>query len=521
MRPGRHHGIRLRHASRFTLLLILLCAAGRPAAAAAWDYYGLLGLTLGRTDNPAFEGGCNPNYTPTASVCALPADDPRYDPLVCEPEIRSDAISGDITGSVQLTGGLSGTWAAGVFDLIYAPSFHIYQTGDLNELGHALLAKWRADPSPRATWGLSEDFTYTPEQEVDPNALSEGLVLLNRTTRSTNDFRASYDFETTPRTTLGGLYRWHVRSFGAERFIDSSNHNVGLRFTGRFNTRTSLGLGYEVGQFDFGDGLNPAAQRLASTSAAENHNRGRGDDDEEDDEEDDDGPFPPRVPLPPPPPEPVPVDPTDPISLAGLETPLGTVRHQAYLGYVYDTTEAEQLARPRPGRPPRERRRGVTLGLQAGYHRLIAPDAEEDGERSAPYIDGSVAWHAAALSTTMGYVRGLSDGGGAFANAESQNVYADMRFRIGTQWRADVAGSYLVHERIEFSRLGSLGDDKVRTFTARTGLGYDLSETWLMNGTLTYYRQEICGDPCSVIGHTGIPELSTYRFAVGLTWLAD
>jgi hypothetical protein len=492
-------------------------------ASAGWERFGSAGVNFGRTDNPAFEGGCNPNYNPGSSLCSLPRDDPRYDPVVCESTLSGDAIQGNFTGTVLLTGGLLGTWGGTTFDLVYTPGFYLYETGDLNKLSHALLSKWTHKTGPRGTFMLSEDFSYTPEQEVDPNALSEGRVLLQRTTRTTNDFRTGYETETTARTSLAGLYRWSVREFGSERFTDAVNHDVGLKFTGRFNSRTALSVGYGFGTYAFDDGINPSAVFQAGTTSGafiDTHRSGH---------DPDDDPFPDPGPLPLPDPDPDPDDPSpdpspDPSddfsSFEGLATPLDTVLHQAWIGYTYDTTEAQALTRPRAGRPARERRRGITLGLSAGYHRLMAPDSDE-GTRSSPYLDGAFSWHTPPVSSTFGYMRGLTDGGGAFSNAETQNIYADFRLHVASNWGAILSGSYLVNERVEFGPAGSLGDDRVRTISTRAGMEYDLSERWILNGAVSWFHQEICGDPCSVLGRTGIPELSAYRISTGITWITD
>ncbi|MGH9867855.1 MAG: hypothetical protein ACREAA_06800 [Candidatus Polarisedimenticolia bacterium] len=461
------------HSTRaLTVTLALLVAVG--PVGAGWEYSGSAGFDGGRADNPAFEGGCNPNYNPSSPLCALPTTDPRYNPAVCEPTISGDAINGDYTGHVGLAGLISGTWAGTAFDLLYAPGFYVYQTGDLNQLSHMLLSKWIHETSPRGTFVLSEDFSYTPEQVVDPNALAEGRVLLNRTTRTTNDTRVGYEHEAGPRTTLGAAYRYSIRSFGAEPYTDSQSNNVGLRFTGRVSSRTSLGVGYDFSGFAFEDGINPAAVNAGA----------------------------------------------DAPSTAGLETPVGTYIQQGWVGWGYDSTETEELRRPRPGRPGRERRRGSVLRLAGGWGRLTAPDAQ-DGTYSAPYVDGSFAWHTLPVSATIGYLRGLTDGGGAFSNAETQNIYADMRMHIAREWIGILSGSYLVNEQVEFGEEGSLGDSKVRTISTRAGVDYDLGEHWVLTGSMTWFHQEICGDPCALSGHMGIPELSTFRIVAGFVWYSD
>ena len=507
--------MRRHHPRPLVPVLILLCVAGMPARA-GWEYHGSAGLNLGRTDNPAFEGGCNPNYTPGSPLCLFPKDDPRYDPIVCEPTISGDAVSGDYTGNVLLTGIMSGTWAGSMFDLVYTPGFYLYSVGDLNEISHAFLTRWSHETGPRGDVVLSEDFSYTPEQEVDPNALAEGRVLLNRTDRLTNDARVGYDYETTARTRLGTAYRYSIRSFGSERFTDSASHNVGLRFTGRFTTRASIGVGYDISAYEFDDGTNPAAFNTFGSGGVIDPAR-------------DPGAPPPRDPSPSPIPAPAPIPTPSPLppttlaassSTAGLVTPLSTNVQTAFMGWGYDTTETEPLTRPRPGRPGRDRRRGVSLSLNGGMARLEAPDAE-DGTVTSPYVDTSIAWHTLPLSATLGYLRGLTDGGGAFANAETQNIFGDFRLHVAREWTGILAGSYLVNEQIEFGTAGSLGDAKVRTISTRAGMEYDLNEHWILNGNLTWYHQEICGDPCAVAGRTGIPELSTFRLFTGFVWYTD
>ena len=110
---------------------------------------------------------------------------------------------------------------------------------------------------------------------------------------------------------------------------------------------------------------------------------------------------------------------------------------------------------------------------------------------------------------------------------ESQQLKKYLEEEIGAKVDLSVPTIYaavveaLVNEQVEFGEEGSLGDAKVRTISTRAGVDYDLSDRWVLTGSMTWFHQEICGDPCAVAGRMGIPELSTFRIVAGIVWYSE
>src|SRR5262249_30752601 len=119
---GRHgdRPVNLRSAGGATGLVCLMgLGVSQTLAAGAWDFSGGVGVTGGRADNPGFAGFRNRAYNPSDPVCA-DTSDPNYSASVCtEKYLPRAAHSGNTTGSVRLSGSVTGTWDTTAFSLLY------------------------------------------------------------------------------------------------------------------------------------------------------------------------------------------------------------------------------------------------------------------------------------------------------------------------------------------------------------------------------------------------------------------
>lgn len=237
-------------------ILILCCfATGTLLAAGVWDFHGGAGLNAGRVDNPGFVGRNNPSYDPNAPECD--PNDVAYDPKanVCDKRISGTRRRSDTNGSLRVTGGVSGQWAATRFNLTYSPFATLYQNqSELSQVSHNLNSNWNHAYTARSTLNMDALVNYTPEQDVDPNGQSTNRIYVGRTDQLSGGLRAAYAFAATAKTTISGSYRYAVRTYGSDEFVDSTTQNAGVTWRRRVTARSFLQSGYEYGQFLYGDG---------------------------------------------------------------------------------------------------------------------------------------------------------------------------------------------------------------------------------------------------------------------------
>src|SRR5262245_39309610 len=237
-------------------ILILSClATGSILASGKWNFSGGAGVNAGRQDNPAFVSTENPSYDPNAPQCD--PNSPSYKPSanVCQELNSATNRRGDTTGAIRLTGGVTGEWATTRFDLTYSPFATYYaEQIDLSEVSHNVNSNWRHDYTARSSLSLNALANYTPEQDVDPNGLSTNRVYVNQTDQVSGGLRAQYSFLASARTTISGNYRYVVRTYGADNYVDNSTHNAGVSWQRKITAHAFLQTGYEYGRFLYSDG---------------------------------------------------------------------------------------------------------------------------------------------------------------------------------------------------------------------------------------------------------------------------
>jgi hypothetical protein len=423
-----------------SILLLTASSTAPLPAAGAWDFYGGAGLNVGRAGDPGFAGTrqANPAYDPNSTVCSNPAD-PNYD-AICRKTIAipSSERRSSYTGSARVTGGLKGDWGDTQFDITYSPMASLYfDRAELNQVGHNLASTWRHDYSPRASVNFNALFNYTPEQDVDPANLQQNSLLVNRTSRTYGTFRGSYGFQSGPRTTFDWSYRYALRAFSSDTFVDSSAHSLGLNWRRRLGPRGFVQSGYEYGLTLYGDGPS--------------------------------------------------VDPNTGISPRFTDAK----HHRASAGWGLQSA------------------RGFTLNINAGYN-IVVPVRTELESFSGLYTDTSLGWSGTRFSTVGGYVRALTDGGGAFSNAQSEVIHATARAAFTKSFSGDLAVSRNAHTRLAQGTAG--GEETVRSLNGRASLNYSFARDWAVNVGWTHYRQ---GGGSA--GGTA-PDVRASRYSAGISW---
>ncbi len=223
------------------LALAVACACRASATAAEVDLFGGVTAAGGRVENPGF--------LDTGTILSP---------------------SGSLTGGLQLRGGLAATWRSSRFDVLYSPSADFYEQEDLDRVSHSLSSSWRHDYSPRGAILVTEDATYTPEQNLDPNRLDDGGVLVRRTRAASSRFTGEFAFQRTPRTRLLWRYRHSLRAYDAGELIDSSRHDAGFGLQRGFARHGFLRAGYEYALYRFSGG-EPAETADAADRGAAQH----------------------------------------------------------------------------------------------------------------------------------------------------------------------------------------------------------------------------------------------------------
>lgn len=237
-------------------ILILWCfTTSTLPAAGVWKFHGGAGLNAGRTDNPGFVGTKNTSYDPGAPECD--PNDLAYDPkaTVCNKQLSATRRRSDTTGSLRLTGGATGQWAATRFNVAYSPFATLYHNQtELSQVSHNVNSTWNHSYTAKSTINMDAIVNYTPEQDVDPNAQSTNRVYVNQTDQLSGGFGAGYAFAASAKTTISGLYRYVVRAYGSDEFVDSTTHNIGVNWRRRVTARSFVQSSYDYGQFLYGDG---------------------------------------------------------------------------------------------------------------------------------------------------------------------------------------------------------------------------------------------------------------------------
>ena len=251
---------RMRRARRMRAVNLSVCAAlvalsaSAARAAGVWDFFGSVGVSAGRTDNPTLASAGH-----LRSICDLSS--PNYDPNmppICDPNNPSRFTparhrSGEVTGTLRLTGGVTAAWERSGFDLAYSPTGLFYQDRSyLDQVSHDLTSSWRHSYTPRTSLNLSEQLNYTPEQDLDPNAAQLTSLLTRRTSRLTSGFQGNLGVQHSATSGLTYTYRNAVRSFSSPEFIDTVDHHAGVHWKRRVGRHSSINSGYEYGIFEFG-----------------------------------------------------------------------------------------------------------------------------------------------------------------------------------------------------------------------------------------------------------------------------
>lgn len=257
------------------LILFLCClATGSLFAANVWDFHGGAGINAGRADNPGFYGVENPDYDPNDPRCDPNSASPNPNADVCRKEIAASRRRSATNGSLRVTGGVSANWASTRFDLTYSPfASYYYDQSELSQVSHNLNSMWNHAYTARSTLDMNALVNYTPEQDIDPNAQTTNRVYVNQTNQLAGGFRAGYNFAASAKTTVSGSYRYAVRTYGADNFVDSTTHGAGLNWRRRVTARSFVQTGCEYARFVYGDG--PSVAKVAGTPRDPNAIRSR------------------------------------------------------------------------------------------------------------------------------------------------------------------------------------------------------------------------------------------------------
>lgn len=242
---------------RLLLPMVILgfLATGSLYAAGVWDFTGGAGLNAGRTDNPGFVGTENPDYDPGAPQCDPNSGNYKPNASVCQKELSASDRRSDTNMSLRMTGGITGTWAATRFDLTYSPfANYYYDQSDLSQVSHNLNSNWHHSYTSRSTLTMNALASYTPEQDIDPNAHSTNRVFVNQTDQLNSGLRATYSYAASAKTTISGNYRYVVRTYGSDDYVDNTTHSLGVTWRRQTTSRSFVQSSYEYGQFLYSDG---------------------------------------------------------------------------------------------------------------------------------------------------------------------------------------------------------------------------------------------------------------------------
>ena len=372
---------------RFLLPILILCslATGSLLASGVWDFHAGAGINAGRADNPGFVGTENPSYDPNAPQCDPNSANPNPNASVCQKRISATRRRSDINGSLRLSGAVSGQWAATRFDLAYSPFVsYYYDQSELSQVSHNLNSNWSHNYTARSSITINAIANYTPEQDVDPNATSTNRVYVNQTDQLSGGLRAGYSYAVSPKTTISGTYRYVVRAYGSDDYVDSTTHNAGVNWRRRVTARSFIQTGYEYGRFLYGDGPPlPASQD--------------------------------------------PNMPADPDAVRGRD--FDSSHHQASVGYGVEFG------------------RGFRLTANAGYNVLHPMDSHLD-DSSGLYASSEADWTGTKLFASAGYLHSLSGGSGSFTNAKADNLRANLRYVFTQKISSDMSLARNVNERV-------------------------------------------------------------------------
>lgn len=153
--------------------------------------------------------------------------------------------NGDAITSLRLTGEVVETGPQSDFRLSYTPSAQFYRDQtSLNYVGHAGRASYLYRFSDRNSVTLTDQFVYTPDQELDPQAYQSHLLYTSYGGRRTNLGAATWRHTLTPSSTFYADLRFQYRSFVDPSLIDNAGLSSSLRWERNLSPRTIFDMGF-------------------------------------------------------------------------------------------------------------------------------------------------------------------------------------------------------------------------------------------------------------------------------------
>jgi hypothetical protein len=223
-----------RRSARLPLhLLVLLAGVSGVStdAQAAWDLFGEVHFTGGRSGNPR----------------------------LLDEEQPASVRRGQLEGTALLTLGARSSWERNDLDLSYSPYGELFEDGALNQMSHAAGMSWEHRYTPRLSQRLKETFIYNPSRPIQAGGAAVDGALLAGTGVVAHDFSHVLTLQANERNSLLWTFRDTRRIYTGDQLMDSSGSALGMEYARTLRPRTTVSTGYEFGLNSFGDGVPPPA----------------------------------------------------------------------------------------------------------------------------------------------------------------------------------------------------------------------------------------------------------------------
>ena len=361
--------------------------------------------------------------------------------------------------TTRLTLGARAEWDLTECEVVYSPYGEFYEESEINQVSHALGVFWGHRYTPRLSFSLREDFSYSPRLPTEPGATYVGGALVSDSSLVSNDFRPTLFFRATPKSSLSWTYRNLVRNYGSDELMDTTVNALGMEYSRTFGQHVIGSTGYEFGVYAFGDNVLPPVPFEVKEFCRKK--------------------------------------PQDPkcVALSVLEAQpfaedQGFGRHRGFIGYAFDIPA------------------GFHLDIDAGYDFLVA-SRDEFGSIAEPFVRSTVGWSGHRLHASLGYEQGLDEGGAIIAAAEIRIARFDGRFRFTDSASLEI--SVLRDARLTLDD-EIPGDTTLTTLRGTTSFIYELGHGWSVLASVAHDRQ-------TSTGTFAVPsEINASRFALGAAW---